>query len=555
MVKKKGKSKRTTLKDKYKIQTRVTEHHRKQRKQMKRDAKAGKVNHDKKKKDPGIPNSWPFKQDLLNEIKQAKERQAEKERTAKAEREDQIRQLQEHQKSGGTARSYAEMIAMSLQRAAEFDSKNNVSSSGSIDNSNKDPVGEHLGQQSRRAYLSELKKVIEASDVVLQILDARDPMSSRASRGVEELILSHADKRMVLVLNKIDLVPKQAVQGWLTYLRRSHPTVAIKAGTGRQQSSSSSSSTIGRAKGENALNSTSAVGMDGLLHLLKNYARVMDSKKGSITVGLIGYPNTGKSSIINSLKRARAVGVSSTPGFTTSMQEVVLDKNIRLIDSPGVVFCDDEGASADVSLKNCVDPGSIPDPVAAIKALLARCSQRSLMMAYAIPAFPSNDESIFLGMIAKKYGKLLKGGIPDKVAAARCVLHDWNNGKVPFYTSPPVEAEEATRGMDSKIMTSLGKEFDVSQMMTKFDTKVLDSLDDQDPMDFVEIKPTAEEEESEKVEPEFDEFEAEEEDESGSEEEMDDDEDDNCTNIKATAPITMLNNASIAEAEDYDFAT
>lgn len=287
MVKKKGKSKRTTLKDKYKIQTRVTEHHRKQRKQMKRDAKAGKVKHEKKKRDPGIPNSWPFKQELLNEIKLAKERHAEKDRMVKAEREDQIRQLQEHQKKGGTARSYAEMINMSMQRTAEFESKS--SNAGSSDDKSKDTSGEHLGQQSRRAYLSELKKVIDASDVVLQILDARDPVSSRASHGVEELILSRADKRMVLVLNKIDLVPKEAVQGWLTYLRKSHPTVAIKAGTGRQQSKSSSND-IKSAKGDTALSSTNAVGMDGLLHLLKNYARVMDSKKGSITVGLIGYP-------------------------------------------------------------------------------------------------------------------------------------------------------------------------------------------------------------------------------------------------------------------------
>mmetsp|Transcript_23701 Transcript_23701/g.33961 ORF Transcript_23701/g.33961 Transcript_23701/m.33961 type:complete len:125 (-) Transcript_23701:1372-1746(-) len=122
MVKKKGKSKRTTLKDKYKIQTRVTEHHRKQRKQNKRDAKNGKHS-GKKQKDPGIPNSWPFKQDLLKEIQQAKERQAQKEILAKKEKEDQLRQLQEHQKEGGSARTYAQMIAMSQQKAAEFESK------------------------------------------------------------------------------------------------------------------------------------------------------------------------------------------------------------------------------------------------------------------------------------------------------------------------------------------------------------------------------------------------------------------------------------------------
>ena len=57
MVKKKGKSKRISLKDKYKIQHRVVETHRKTRKQAKRDAKAGIVRHDKKNKDPGIPNS------------------------------------------------------------------------------------------------------------------------------------------------------------------------------------------------------------------------------------------------------------------------------------------------------------------------------------------------------------------------------------------------------------------------------------------------------------------------------------------------------------------
>ena len=72
MVKKKGKSKRVTLKDKYKVQRRVVESHRKSRKQAKRDSKNGIVRHDKKKKDPGIPNSWPFKQELLNDIARAR---------------------------------------------------------------------------------------------------------------------------------------------------------------------------------------------------------------------------------------------------------------------------------------------------------------------------------------------------------------------------------------------------------------------------------------------------------------------------------------------------
>mmetsp|Transcript_2280 Transcript_2280/g.2763 ORF Transcript_2280/g.2763 Transcript_2280/m.2763 type:complete len:106 (-) Transcript_2280:315-632(-) len=75
MVKKKGKSKRTTLADKYKIQRKVTETHRKRKKMAKRDLKAGIVRHDKTKKDPGIPNSWPFKQELLQEIRKSREQQ------------------------------------------------------------------------------------------------------------------------------------------------------------------------------------------------------------------------------------------------------------------------------------------------------------------------------------------------------------------------------------------------------------------------------------------------------------------------------------------------
>lgn len=65
--------------------------------------------------------------------------------------------------------------------------------------------------------------------------------------------------------------------------------------------------------------SSVCLGADSLLQLLKNYCRT-NGVKTSITVGIIGYPNVGKSSLINSLKRSRAVGVSSTAGFTRTVQ-------------------------------------------------------------------------------------------------------------------------------------------------------------------------------------------------------------------------------------------
>lgn len=68
------------------------------------------------------------------------------------------------------------------------------------------------------------------------MLDARDPLGSRAE-AVEELILRKPDKKVVFVLNKVDLVPKNVVADWLAYLRRFHPTIAFKAATQVRRSS------------------------------------------------------------------------------------------------------------------------------------------------------------------------------------------------------------------------------------------------------------------------------------------------------------------------------
>lgn len=472
MVKKKGKSKRTTLKDKYKVQRRVLETHRKRKKQGKKDAAAGIVRHsDKTKKDPGIPNAWPFKQDLLKDIQRTRERQQEKEHETKEKRKLELKALREHQAGGGTARTVAELMAQAALDQGAFAAKHGITPA-TVEKAKSDGTVA-VGQQSRRAYLRELKKVVDTADVLLQVLDARDPIGSRMHPSMEDAILSKSDKRMVLVLNKIDLVPKSIVGAWLTTLRRSHPTIAVKA--------SSSISTVTTTTDDDATTSQVPVGMDGLLQLLKNYARTSGAggkSKTAIVVGVVGYPNTGKSSIINALKRSRAVGVSPRPGFTTSMQEVVLDRNVRLLDSPGVVF-DDQSAL----LGNCVDSVSIQDPIPPVAALLQRCNHSSLLLTYNIPSFPPGDVMIFLALVAKSYGRVLKGGIPDKVAAARAVLKDWNSGKIPYFTSPP-KAVSTTLSSEAVVVSSFGKEFDLSQ----FDDVVLKSLKDTDEIDFVKLE-------------------------------------------------------------------
>jgi len=81
--------------------------------------------------------------------------------------------------------------------------------------------------QSRRAFYKELKKVIEAADVVIQVLDARDPEGCRSKEIEDEAV--KAGKKVLLLVNKIDLVPPQNARLWQRCLRREFPTVLFKA--------------------------------------------------------------------------------------------------------------------------------------------------------------------------------------------------------------------------------------------------------------------------------------------------------------------------------------
>jgi len=529
MVKKKYTSKRIRLKDKYKVQRRVVEKHRKDRKTAKRNAKLGIIDHKAllKKKDPGIPNSWPFKQELLQDIEKQKELEAQK----KIEAKNKPKNLQE-------------LMDNSLEKVEQFENRQGIASASS---GIKEKSNNNLGQQSRRAFLRDLKKVIESSDVILQILDCRDPISTRLSNKVEETIVSHFNKRLVLVLNKVDLVPKDIVKKWLTYLRQYYPTIAVRAGI-----SSSNGQVIGRSKGDAALeNSSNAIGMEGLVQLLKNYARISpkESVKTCITVGVIGYPNVGKSSLLNSLKRVRAVGVSPRPGFTTSIQEVVLDKNIRLLDSPGVVLDSDEskdGTSSHVLLRNCIDIESMEDPIPAVQSLLSRCDYNSLLLTYAIPAFPKDNYEMFLAMIAKKYNKVLKGGIPDKMNAARTVLRHWNTGKIPFYTLPPAIENTVPINKESVAI--------VSQFDKEMELDFMKSIQGQDALDCVQFQSSDERKGNDGsglatmlVSDDIMDEEKDEEEEDAQEEEADDSDSDDSMEDE------VLNSRRLEQAEDFDF--
>lgn len=464
MVKKskKSKSKRISLKQKHKIIRKVKEHHKKKAKEAK---KLG-VNHKRKvEKDPGIPNDWPFKEQELKALEARRARALEELEQKKAARKERAQK----RKLGLLGNDDMGQLAAK----DEFANKNIEEDTSAVARGN---------DHSERTFYKELVKVIEASDVILEVLDARDPLGTRCVDMEKMIFKSDPNKRLVLLLNKIDLVPREAVEKWLNYLRGEQPVVAFKCSTQEQRSNLGWKSASKAAKTSNIMQTSDCLGAETLIKLLKNYSRSRELKV-SVTVGIVGLPNVGKSSLINSLKRSRVVNVGATPGLTRSMQEIHLDKHVKLLDCPGVVMVKSGDSDASIALRNCKRIEKLDDVVGPVKEILKLCPAEKLISLYKLPSFSTVDD--FLQKVAAIRGKLKKGGIVDTEAAARIVLHDWNEGKIPYYTLPPTRENV---NLETAIVSEFSKEFDIDEVY-KTESSFIGSLSSVEDFRHVEVPP------------------------------------------------------------------
>jgi len=437
----KAQSKRTSTKLRVKVEKKVKEHHRKLKKEKKKNP--GKFR--KSTKDPGVPGNCPFKEQVLSEAREiVQKRQEEKEKRRTELRE--MRKQGNHNRLQLQGQTLESLVVGAQRKAAMFEKGKDVEQAA---------ADKGLSDRSAKAFYKEFRKVVEVADVVLQVLDARDPLGSRC-REVEEAVVAggKAGKRLVLVLNKADLVPRDNLQAWIKHLRNEYPTIAFKAST--QQTTKLGHAKINMKQCE-LTNNTKCVGADTLLALLGNYCRNKDIKT-SIRVGVVGMPNVGKSSLINSLKRSKACNVGATPGVTKSMQEVRLDSRVKLLDSPGLVMAGGNRNDASVALRNAIKVESLEDPITPVLAILARVPKNHLMLQYNIGAF--QDCSEFLALMAGQMGKLKRGGVPDREKAARIVLGDWNTGKIKYYTHPP---EQVEANLQAEIVAQFTQEFNLDQ--------------------------------------------------------------------------------------------
>ncbi|CBQ70364.1 related to NOG2-GTPase involved in ribosomal large subunit-nucleus export [Sporisorium reilianum SRZ2] len=271
--------------------------------------------------------------------------------------------------------------------------------------------------QSRRIW-GELYKVIDSSDVIIHVLDARDPLGTRC-RSVEKHIRDEKPhKHLVFLLNKVDLVPTWVTARWVKILSKEYPTIAFHASI------------------------NNSFGKGSLIQLLRQFS-VLHSDKKQISVGFVGYPNTGKSSIINTLKKKKVCNVAPIPGETKVWQYISLMRRIYLIDCPGIVPVSAHDSETGTVLKGVVRVENLETPAEHIPALLSRVKPEYIRRTYSLDKWSNSED--FLGQIAKRMGKLLKGGEPDLETVAKMVLNDWIRGKIPFFVAPasPEEGKDA----------------------------------------------------------------------------------------------------------------
>ncbi|KAI1806494.1 GTP-binding family protein [Daldinia bambusicola] len=275
---------------------------------------------------------------------------------------------------------------------------------------------------SKRIW-NELYKVLDASDVIIHVLDARDPLGTRC-RSVEKYLREEAPhKHLIFVLNKTDLIPTSVAAAWVRNLSTEYPTLAFHSSV------------------------TNPFGKGSLIQLLRQFSQLHKDRK-QVSVGLIGYPNVGKSSIINTLRGKKVAQVAPIPGETKVWQYVTLMKRIYLIDCPGVVPPNQNDTPQDILLRGVVRVEMVENPEQYIPALMAKVKQHHMERTYEIKGW--KDHIHFLELLARKAGRLLKAGEPDVDGVAKMVITDFMRGKIPWFTPAPAVEGDDGKGLEGR---------------------------------------------------------------------------------------------------------
>ena len=260
-------------------------------------------------------------------------------------------------------------------------------------------------------HMTKTRRLIEADlkmvDAVVEITDARIPESSR-NPILDELI---KDKPRIMIMNKCDYADDNATAAWRRYYSEKGITVIT--------------CDCRSGKGINRFLPTVKTLLNDLIERRKS--RGMIGK--ALRLMVVGIPNVGKSSFINRMAKTKKTKVGDKPGVTRGKQWVSIDKDVELLDMPGILWpkFDDQTAAQRLAFT-----GAIKDDVMDSEAL-ARALGELLLKDYPelIKArYKISGEGDVLTGIARARGMLVSGGEPDTERAAAALLDEYRSGKI-----------------------------------------------------------------------------------------------------------------------------
>lgn len=250
--------------------------------------------------------------------------------------------------------------------------------------------------------------LITKSDAVVEVVDAREPDLTR-SKFIEKYALTR-NKGLLIAINKSDLIPREVAEGWKRYFE-------VKEGINAVY-----------------LSSTEHLGTKILRDAIKSMVR----KEG--TVVLVGYPKTGKSSIINALKGRHSASTSSipmSPGYTKAPNKFKIGEGLYIWDTSGIIPPD--GSELERIIRG-VNVDLLEDPVRASLMLIERVEKYNKDAFREVYKIDYSNPHELLEKLAIKRGwfyKSTKEPLIDE--AAKAIIRDYHTGKIKYYVPPPQE--------------------------------------------------------------------------------------------------------------------
>lgn len=313
----------------------------------------------------------------------------------------------------------------------------------------------------------QLWRVIERSDLVVQVVDARDPLLFRSGdleRYVKEL---DKDKQNLLLVNKADLLTRKQRIIWARYFihknieftffsaLRANELLKLQKEHGENNEHMNSFKEEFEDDKEvdvEILKKIKILGTDSLeeLFMSKAPSEPLNPRPGQppiIQIGLTGYPNVGKSSTINALIGSKKVSVSITPGKTKHFQTIKLSDHLMLCDCPGLVFPNFAFSKGELVCSGVLPIDQLREYVEPCTLVTERIPKYYLEAVYGIyietrtfeeggSGTPNAQE--LLVAYARARGYMTQGfGAADESRAARYILKDYVNGRLLYINPPP----------------------------------------------------------------------------------------------------------------------